>query len=130
MRDHKELDVWKKSMDFVENVYTLSRGFPKDEIYGLVSQLRRSAVSIPSNIAEGAARHSDKEFIQFLHISLGSAAEAETHLLIAQRLNYSNDIQESLQRLIAVKQMLSGLIRHYRNRDRDLETVKAGNRKP
>ncbi len=118
MRDHKELDVWQKVMDFVESVYTLTGKFPKDEIYGLINQLRRSAISIPSNIAEGAARNSDKEFLQFLHISLGSASEAETQLLIAQRLSYPGGIEPALETLTSVKQMLNGLIRYYKNKGR------------
>ena len=114
MNDHKELEVWKKGMVFVAEVYRLTGHFPKEEIYGLTSQLRRSAVSIPSNIAEGAARNSHKEFIQFLFIAAGSAAEAETQLLIAQELRFSAGIEQALQTLMTVKKMLHGLIRHYR----------------
>jgi four helix bundle protein len=69
--DHKDLDVWKKSINFVTRIYRVTEPFPKTEIFGLVNQLRRAAVSIPSNIAEGAARSSDKEFIHFLYIALG-----------------------------------------------------------
>lgn len=118
MKDHKDLDVWQKGMDFVESVYKVTGTFPKEEIYGLVNQLRRSAISIPSNIAEGAARNSEKEFLQFLHISLGSASEAETQLLIAQRLGYPGEIEAAIQMLTSVKQMLNGLIRHYKNKGR------------
>jgi four helix bundle protein len=70
--DHKEMNVWLKSMDLVETIYRLSGNFPKEEIYGLTSQIQRAAVSIPSNIAEGAARKGDKEFVQFISIALGS----------------------------------------------------------
>jgi four helix bundle protein len=70
--DHKEMNVWLKSMDLVETIYRLSGNFPKEEIYELTSQIRRAAVSIPSNIAEGAARKGDKEFVQFISIALGS----------------------------------------------------------
>lgn len=80
---HKDLNVWKKAMDLAAQVYSLTAKFPKEELYGLTSQIRRSAVSIPSNIAEGAARHSRKEFIQFLHIASGSVAELETQFLLA-----------------------------------------------
>ena len=73
--NHKDLDVWKESMNLAREVYLLTQTFPKEERYGITSQIRRSAVSIPSNIAEGAARSSDKEYIQFLYISLGSLAE-------------------------------------------------------
>lgn len=114
MKDHKELNVWKVSMDFVIEVYAITRYFPKEEIYGLTSQLRRAAVSIPSNIAEGAARNTEKEMVQFLHIALGSAAEAETQLIIAQRLEYASDIVSLLNRAVTVKKLISGLIRHYK----------------
>lgn len=76
--NHKEMEVWKRSMDLVECVYSVSQNFPKNEAFGLTSQIRRAAVSIPSNIAEGAARKSNKEFLQFLAISLGSLSEVET----------------------------------------------------
>lgn len=80
---HKDLNVWKKAMDLAAQVYSLTAKLPKEELYGLTSRIRRSAVSIPSNIAEGAARHSRKEFIQFLHIASGSVAELETQFLLA-----------------------------------------------
>ena len=85
---HKDLDVWKKSMDLVEGVYRLTKSFPDSEKYGLTNQMRRCAVSIPSNIAEGAGRNSKKEFKQFLYISLGSISELETQLIISSKLNY------------------------------------------
>ena len=88
--------------------------FPKEEIYGLTSQLRRAAVSIPSNIAEGAARKSEKEFIQFLYISLGSASEVETQLILTGRLLYTENIEPLIQELQIVKKLISGLIRHYK----------------
>ena len=80
--------VWQKAIDFVEAVYRLPQAFPSHEQFGLSSQLRRSSVSVASNIAEGQARQHSKEFRQFLHISLGSLAEAHTQLIIANRLNY------------------------------------------
>jgi four helix bundle protein len=83
---HKDLDVWKLGIDLVEQVYKLTATFPKEELYGLVSQIRRAAVSIPANIAEGAARQSQKEYVQFLYIGLSSLSELETHLEIAKRL--------------------------------------------
>ena len=78
IRNHKDLEVWKKSMDLVSNIYKITESFPNKELYGLTNQIRRAAVSIPSNIAEGAARNSKKEFIQFLYIALGSLSELET----------------------------------------------------
>lgn len=92
IRNHKDLKVWKKSVDLVDNIYRITESFPNKEIYGLTNQLRRSAVSIPSNIAEGAARGSKKEFIQFLYIALGSLAEVETQMIIASRLGYLNTL--------------------------------------
>lgn len=83
----KELNIWKRSMDLAVDVYALSASFPNEERFGLTSQIRRSTVSIPSNIAEGSGRRSNKDFARFLDISLGSAFELETQLLLAERLN-------------------------------------------
>jgi four helix bundle protein len=106
--DHKDLDVWKKGMELVERVYSMSRAFPDAERFGLTSQLRRAAVSIPSNIAEGAARKSDKELLQFLSIAIGSLAELETQYLIAIRLGFLEK-DKSLTNLINdEKQLLLG----------------------
>jgi four helix bundle protein len=109
MKTHKDLIVWQKAMDFVEEVYKLTDRMPKSELYGLTSQIRRSAVSVPSNIAEGAARNYDKEFLQFLYISLGSVAELETQLLLAERLKFIP--QAPLENLSEIKKLLLGLIR-------------------
>ena len=116
MKDHKELDVWKQSVELVVQIYTATKDFPKDELYGLTNQIRRAAVSIPSNISEGAARNTEKEFVQFLHIALGSASELETQLLIAQKLNYTDDLQQVFDKLTTVMKLINGLIRHYRNK--------------
>lgn len=106
--DHKELDVWKKSMDLVEIIYKLSNSFPDAEKFGLISQIRRAAVSVPSNIAEGAGRKSNKEFIQFIHIALGSLSELETQYLIAVRLNYTEK-DKNIEVLISdVKRLILG----------------------
>jgi len=112
MKNHKDLDVWNMSMEFVTDVYNLTKIFPNNEIYGLTNQLRRAAVSIPSNIAEGAARNSKKEFIQFLYISLGSLAEVETQLIISQKLEYSESIDSLVAKIERIKKMLNGLIFH------------------
>jgi four helix bundle protein len=106
---HKDLDVWKQSMDLASTFYRLSAQFPKEEVYGLSLQDRRSAVSIPSNIAEGAARNSSKEFIQHLYIALGSAAELETQLLLARQMDFLTET-EPLQQLDQIRKMLIGLI--------------------
>ena len=83
---HKDLDVWQKSMALVLDVYKLTQAFPAPELYALTAQIRRSAVPIPSNIAEGAARKSDEDFIQFYYISLGSLAEHEKQFIVAHQL--------------------------------------------
>jgi four helix bundle protein len=86
MRPHKNLKVWRKAIEFVTRVYDITGSFPTEEKFGLISQIRRSAISIPSNIAEGAARNSRKEFIQFLSIAQGSTSELETQLIISNNL--------------------------------------------
>lgn len=91
IQSFKQLRIWNKGIEIVESVYCLTKIFPKDEQYGLISQMRRAAVSIPSNIAEGFKRFHPKEYRQFLHITLGSAAELETEAIIAQKLGYLND---------------------------------------
>lgn len=111
MGTHEELDVWKLSIDFVEDIYRITKKFPSDEKFGLISQLRRASISVPSNIAEGAARKSDKENIQFLHIALGSIAEIETQLIIANRLNYC-DASEIRKKLVVIKSKLINYIKY------------------
>ena len=91
IKSYRDLQVWQEAVDLVELVYRASAAFPADERFGLTSQLRRSSVSIPSNIAEGHARPSTRDYLPFLGISLGSLAEMETQLLIAQRLEYIDD---------------------------------------
>ncbi len=111
MRGHRDLDVWQKAVDFVSEVYEATRGFPSEEVFGLTSQMRRAAVSIPSNIAEGAARQSAKDFQRFLKVALGSAAELETQILIAKNLGYLEDEVPVLDRLSEIRRMISGLLR-------------------
>ena len=106
--DHKDLDVWKKSMDLVELIYGLTSQFPSDERFGLVSQMRRAAVSIPSNIAEGAARKGDKELIQFLMIAIGSLSELETQYLLSVRLRFVDNNEELEKILLETKKLLLG----------------------
>lgn len=110
MQSHKDLDVWKKSMELVTNIYRLTRDFPHEEQFGLSSQIRRSAISIPSNIAEGAARNSAKEYMQFLYVSLGSVAEIETQILIAKELGLMKSENSLLEDVSAIRKMLTGLI--------------------
>ena len=91
MTTHKDLQIWQSGIELVEKVYRITSKFPASEMYGLTSQMRRASVSVPSNIAEGAARQGEKEFIHFLYIALGSLSELETQCLIAQRLEYTQD---------------------------------------
>ncbi len=115
LNTHKELDVWKKSMDLVEEIYRATNHFPNIEKFGLINQLRRCAISVPSNIAEGAARNSDKEFIQFCYISLGSLSEMETQLLIAEKLNYTQN-HDILEKVVEIRRMLLGLIKYLKSK--------------
>jgi len=110
-RSYKDLDVWKLAVDFVKNVYDITGKFSSTEIYALTSQIRRSAVSIPSNIAEGQGRNSAKEFRQFLAVSLGSLAELETQLIISQKIGYINTEELSpLQTSVdVIRKMLKAL---------------------
>ena len=102
------------SMDLVEMVYNLTKTFPKEEQYGLTSQMRRSAVSIPSNIAEGAARKGNKEYVQFLYIALGSLSELETQILIVDRLNYCEDKNDTLKFVEKTRMKLLNFIRYFK----------------
>lgn len=111
MSDYKELEVWQVAMSLAEAVYKCTRSFPKEELFGLTSQIRRAAVSIPSNIAEGASRAGSKEFLQFLHIARGSASELETQLLLAEKLGYVSKIDELLANLTSIRKLINGLIR-------------------
>ena len=118
METHKNLIVWQKSIAFVTAVYENTRSFPKDELYGIVSQIRRAAVSIPSNMAEGCARRTTREYIHFLYVALGSAAELETQFLISANLGYVNPVvQEKLQSdLGEIMRMLISLIKSLTSR--------------
>jgi len=111
-RHYKDLTAWQKAMDLVELVYVATSGFPKHEIYGLANQMRRAAVSVPSNIAEGQARFSTRDFRHFLRLSRGSLAELETQVTIAQRLNYIDQTSADamLSSIDEVSRILSGLI--------------------
>ena len=112
IQSFRDLVVWQKSVDLVTEIYRLSKKFPKDEVFGLTSQIRRAAVSIPSNIAEGRGKSSKGEFQQFLHHSRGSLAEVETQIIIAQNLGYLNAAEtEPVMKIIAeVGRLLNGLL--------------------
>ena len=116
-RPHERLDVWRDSMDLVEMIYRLSDGFPRSERFGLTPQLRRAAVSIPSNIAEGAARRSTAEYLRFLSIARGSLSEASTQLQIARRLGYTQATTIETDRLInTIFARLTALMKSLDNR--------------
>lgn len=112
-KPHKKLEVWQKSVYLVQEVYKLVSQFPVNEEYGLISQIRRCAVSIPANIAEGAARQTKKEFIQFLHVSQGSLSELDTHLEISIRLGYvtNNVLEKVVIEMDQIDKMLTSLIK-------------------
>ena len=116
MQDFKKLDVWKRSHELTLMVYKLSTSFPREEIYGLTSQLRRSASSVPANIAEGCDRHSSLDFAHFLDIAFGSASELEYHLLLARDLGFltATNYEEALKEVSGTKRMLTMLIRRIR----------------
>ncbi len=106
MHNLKELKIWAKAIDLSTEVYRLTANFPKEEKYGLTSQIRRSAVSVPSNIAEGAGRNSDKEFIYFLGVSNGSSFELQTQLLIAQNLELvDSQVDQLLDQINQIQKM-------------------------
>jgi four helix bundle protein len=122
LRDFKKLDVWQVAHMLTLSVYSATRVFPRDEMYGLTSQVRRAATSVPANIAEGCGRDTEPDFARFLHMAMGSASELEYHLLLARELGYlSADEHEALNvETIRVKRMLTGLLR----------AVKADSRQP
>jgi len=110
VKDYKELEVWQKGILLVLKVYELTKVFPKEERYALTDQIKRAAVSIPSNIAEGASRNTTKEFIQFLYIARGSASELETQIIIAKKLGYMNDEESLISDITIIRKMLNALI--------------------
>ena len=116
MKSYKDLELWQVSMNFVSEVYTLTKSFPKEELYGLTSQIRRCVISIPSNIAEGSSRKGTKEFIQFLWIANGSLSEFETQIEIAQKLGYIASIDVILEKVKHIRKMLHGLIHSLENK--------------
>jgi len=118
IRTHKDLDVWNKSMELAEKIYLLAGKFPKEEQYGIVSQIKRSAISVPSNITEGAARNSNKEFIQFLYVALGSLSEIETHLLLANRFKFIQEVT-LLSNIESIRKMLLGLIKFLKGKEHE-----------
>ena len=113
IESHKNLIVWQKSMDLVESVYGITEKFPSKEQFGLISQMRRAAVSIPSNIAEGYGRHASGSYIQFLSIARGSLLELETQIELSIRLKYFNECESEkiFSDIIEISKMLNALIK-------------------
>jgi four helix bundle protein len=118
-KNFEDLMVWQKSVGFAADVYSMTAAFPAEEKYGLTSQIRRASVSVASNIAEGSARDTDKEFIRFLYIARGSRAEAKTQLIIAQRIGFisKNDVDTMVARIDELSRMISGLRKSMEPRD-------------
>ena len=113
MLSHKKLKVWQESMHLVKTVYQLTKRFPQEELYGLTHQMRRAAVSIPSNLAEGAARESKKEYAYFINIARGSLSELDTQVKIAQMLDYVEDITDLDEQINQVGRLLTGIYRKW-----------------
>ena len=116
IKSFRDLRVWQESIGLVKDIYSITSQFPDEEKFGLVTQMRRSAVSIPSNIAEGAGRGSQREFAQFLVIARGSLSELETQLIIAKELNYLSDIAGIENRMQSIFQLLGGLLSKVRKK--------------
>jgi four helix bundle protein len=111
MHDHRDLVVWQKGMTLAANVYQLTSRFPQSEVFGLAAQMRRAAVSIVSNIAEGAGRRTTKDFIAFMHIARGSLAELETQILLAQRIGLAVSTSDWIDRINEMGKLINGMVR-------------------
>ena len=113
IKNIQDLRIWRKGIEVVKDIYILTKQLPREELYGLTSQMRRSAVSIPSNIAEGFRRYHNKEYKQFLYIALGSCAELETQIIIANELDYINntDKTEVIEKIKYICRMINKLIK-------------------
>ncbi len=116
IKSHKDLDVWVLSMELVTQIYILTSSFPSSEKFGITVQMRRASISIPSNVAEGFARQTTKELIQFLFISKGSLSELETQLLISKNLGYITEIKSLEETILRIRKMLSKLISKLKNK--------------
>lgn len=118
MKEYTDLEVWIHARELVKLVYDLTNPFPKEEVYGLTNQIRRSVVSIPSNIAEGCGRQSNKETIQFLYVAKGSLYELETQLYLSQDLNYviKEDFNKIMTKVVSCKKLINGFINYFKNK--------------
>jgi four helix bundle protein len=115
MKSYTDLDVWKKARELVKEVYLITRNFPKEELYGLTNQIRRAAVSVPSNIAEGHGRNTSKDSLQFFYIARGSLYELETQVFVSFDLEYiiQNYLDGIIDDITNCKKLLNGLIRYF-----------------
>lgn len=121
IRSYRELDVWKQARSLVKSVYQLSNNFPKTEQYGLVSQLRRAAISVPSNIAEGCGRNHYKDSIQFFFVARGSLYEIETQLILSSDLGFilEDELNKELEQVTQCKKLLNGFINYFQKQSND-----------
>ena len=115
-KTHKELEIWKRGVDFVSEIYKFTQTLPKTEMYGLCSQMRRAAVSFPSNIAEGAARSSSAEYIRFIYMSLGSLSELETQVIISKNLKYAVDVERLLDKIESLRKMTLNFVKYLKQK--------------
>ncbi len=120
---YKELDVWKESINLVTLVYKITTEYPKTEMFGIVNQIRRSVVSVPSNISEGVVKHSDKETLRFLDIALGSLAELDTQMIISKNLGYIDNYELIETKISRVRALLNGLIKYYNKQTADINVL-------
>ena len=113
IKTYRDLNIWNAGVELVKDIYRLTGKFPKQEMYGIVSQMRRSAISIPSNVAEGFKRYHNKEYRQFLYVTLGSCAELETQVTIAKELKYIQEDKETvlLEKLDHIGRMITNLLK-------------------
>ncbi len=132
IKSFRDLEVWQKSIQLVKKIYVITQKFPKEEAYGLTNQMRRSAVSIASNIAEGKTRQTKNEYVQFLHIALGSAAELETQVVISKELNYIDEKTgvDLLEQIDHISRMTRNLIKSLRSGGTYIRKPIPANRQP
>jgi len=114
-KTHKDLEIWKKGIDLVMEIYKSTKNFPDEEKYGLVSQMRRAAVSYPSNISEGAARNSNAEYIRYVYMALGSLSELETQTIISGKLGYINNTESILENIGVLRKQSHKFLRYLKS---------------
>ncbi len=115
-KTHKDLEIWREGIELVTRIYRLTKDFPDEELYGLTSQMRRAAISYPSNLAEGAARDSITEYIRYVYISLGSLSELETQLIISKNLGFSSDIDDLLSDIKTLNSRTRSLVKYLKGK--------------